>query len=168
MPKIIENLESRLMAEARRQIETIGYAATTIRSVAAGCNVGVGTVYNYFSSKDDLAAAYLLEDWNNCIDIIRAASTQTEDPKPVVQCIYQQLRLFVQRHKAVFQDKEAAASFTGSFSRYHGLLRSQLASPLESFCSSRFSANFIAEALLTWTRAGTEFEDLYSMVGKLF
>ena len=45
MPKIIENLEDRLIQEARRQIAESGYGATTIRSVAKGCGVGVGTVY---------------------------------------------------------------------------------------------------------------------------
>ena len=168
MPKIIENLESRLMAETRRQIETTGYAATTIRSVAAGCGVGVGTVYNYFSSKDDLAAAYLLEDWNTCIAAIHAASEEAEHPAPVVRSIFDQLRGFSRRHQAVFRDKAAAASFTGSFSRYHGILRSQLAAPLERFCEDSFASVFIAEALLTWTMAGKEFDELYGMICKLF
>ena len=52
MPKIIENLPERLAEEARRQIEESGFSAMTIRSVAAGCGVGVGTVYNYFPSKE--------------------------------------------------------------------------------------------------------------------
>ena len=34
MPKIIENLPQRLLEEARRQIETSGFSAMTIRSVA--------------------------------------------------------------------------------------------------------------------------------------
>ena len=43
MPKIIENLESRLIAEAKKQIEESGYGTMTIRSVAKACGVGVGT-----------------------------------------------------------------------------------------------------------------------------
>lgn len=54
MPKIIENLESRLIEEAKKQIEESGYEAVTIRSVARACGVGVGTVYNYFPSKEVL------------------------------------------------------------------------------------------------------------------
>ena len=63
MPKIIENLENRLVEEARRQAWEGGYSAVTIRSVAAACGVGVGTVYNYFPSKEYLAAGVMLEDW---------------------------------------------------------------------------------------------------------
>jgi len=63
MPKIIENLQQKLIEEARKQAEAGGYAAVTIRSVAKACGVGVGTVYNYFPSKDALLAAYMLEGW---------------------------------------------------------------------------------------------------------
>ena len=168
MPKIIENLESRLIAETRHQIETIGYAATTIRSVAAACGVGVGTVYNYFPSKDDMAATYLLKDWENCIQAIQQVSDESADPHLVVRCIYDQLRQFAQRHRPVFQDPDAAASFVGSFTRYHSLLRSQLSTPLERFFPTPFGAEFVAEALLTWTMAGKTLEEIFGMIGRLF
>ncbi len=48
MPKIIENLRERLLAEAKRQVMESGYANTTVRSIAKACGVGTGTVYNYF------------------------------------------------------------------------------------------------------------------------
>ena len=168
MPKIIKNLESKLIAEAQKQIEQAGYGATTIRSIAAGCGVGVGTVYNYFSSKDELLATYMLEDWNSCVTAINAVSRYSDAPGPVVQCIYDQLLAFAQRHQAIFRDEAAFASFAGSFGRYHALLRSQLAAPLRKFCSSDFSAEFIAESLLTWTMAEKSFDDIYGLTGKLF
>ena len=63
MPKIIENLPQRLLEEARKQCEELGYSAMTIRSVAKGCGVGVGTVYNYYPSKDALIAEVVRTDW---------------------------------------------------------------------------------------------------------
>ena len=63
VPKIIENLREKLLSEARRQVQEFGYGAVTIRSVASACNVGVGTLYNYFPSKDFLIAGVMLEDW---------------------------------------------------------------------------------------------------------
>ena len=168
MPKIIENLETRLIGEARKQIQESGYGAVTIRSVAKACGVGVGTVYNYFSSKEELVATHLLEDWKDCITAIRAVSAYSDAPRPVLLCIYDQLRDFACRHEAIFRDETAAAVFAGSFSRYHALLRSQLAEPLRKFCSGDFAAQFVSEAVLTWTMAGKPFDEIYSMMEKLF
>ena len=75
MPKIIENVRQTLLEEAKRQIKENGYAKTTIRSVAGACNVGVGTVYNYFESKDMLIATFMLEDWMECLREMKSYST---------------------------------------------------------------------------------------------
>ena len=168
MPKIIENLESKLIEEAQKQLEQTGYSSMTIRSVAKACGVGIGTVYNYFPSKDDLLATYLLSEWKDCIAAISNASHCSDSPAPVVRCIFDQLLAFARRHQAIFRDEAAAANFAGSFSRYHGLLRSQLAAPLRKFCSSDFASEFIAESLLTWSMSGKSFDDIYGMIDKLF
>ena len=168
MPKIIENLEEKLIREAMRQIGEVGYGATTIRSVASGCGVGVGTVYNYFPSKEALVAKFMLEDWRSCIAAIEAVSTYSDSPRSVVLCICDQLQLFTSRHASIFRDEAAAAGFTGSFSKYHGTLRSQLAKPLEKFCADAFTAEFIAESLLTWSSAGRDFDEIYRVIEVLF
>jgi AcrR family transcriptional regulator len=167
MPKIIENLKDRLLAEARQQIAAVGYEAVTIRSIAKGCGVGVGTVYNYFPSKESLIATHLLEDWKHSIDIIRLTAEDSETPQPVLQCIYRQLVDFAVRHQAIFRTEAAASGFAGSFSQYHDLLRSQLAAPLGKFCGSDFLAEFMAESLLTWSMAGKTFEEIYVILEKL-
>lgn len=168
MPKIIKDLESRLIEEAKKQIEESGYGAVTIRSVAKACGVGVGTVYNYFPSKDALLATYMLKDWECCITAINAVSAYSDAPQAVVRCIFDQLLAYAQLHKTIFADEAAGAAFAGSFSRYHAMLRGQLALPLRKFCQSDFAADFIAENLLTWTMAGTDFDTLYGMIRKLF
>lgn len=167
MPKIIENLQNRLIAEAKRQIVEDGYSSMTIRSVAAGCGVGVGTVYNYFSSKDELVASFMLEDWQKCVAAIQAVSMYTETHRPVLFCVYDQLQTYARDYQTLFRDDAAITNFAGSFTKYHGILRSQIAQPLRKFCSDDFTAEFAAEALLTWTMAGKEFEELYMVIDRI-
>lgn len=168
MPKILENPQPRLMAEAKQQILEKGYQAVTIRSVANGCGIGVGTVYNYFPSKDDLVAAFMLEDWNGCIRAIEEVSHDACAPQPVLQCIYGKLQAFARLYAPIMEDPAARSVFASGLGRYHGLLRQQLAKPLEKFCQTAFDAEFIAEALLTWTMVGKEFGQIENLILKLF
>jgi len=67
VPKIIENVREQLLEEAKKQISEYGYANTTIRSVANACGLGVGTVYNYFRSKEILVATFVFDEWKHYI-----------------------------------------------------------------------------------------------------
>ena len=164
MPKIIENLPQRLLEEARRQIAESGFAAMTIRSVAKGCGVGVGTVYNYYPSKEALVASFMLDDWKVCVAAIQDTADHSDSLEPVLRIIYEKLNFFIGQYDPIFQDASAAVSYTGSTSQYHRVLRTQLAKPIRKFCRDDFSAEFIAEAILTWTVAGKDFDELKAVL----
>ena len=82
--------------------------------------------------------------------------------------MFDQLTSYAQRHQAIFCDTAAASNFAGAFSRYHGLLRSQLAAPIRKYCNSDFTAEFIAESLLTWSMSGKSFDEICELLKKLF
>ncbi len=71
MPKVIENLESKLIKTAEILFIEEGYDAVNIRSIAKSSNVAVGTVYNYFSSKEELYQAVLKDSWDNTMDALQ-------------------------------------------------------------------------------------------------
>lgn len=167
MPKIIENLPQRLMEEALHQIRQDGYSAMTIRSVAKACGVGVGTVYNYYPSKDALVAAFMLEDWQQCMAAICDCSQRSDTAEPVLRSMYDNLAAFSSRYESIFRDEAAMVGFSASFSRYHSILRDQLSAPLQKFFSDPFPPSFIAEAMLVWTVSGTEFHQIFSLIQKL-
>lgn len=164
MPKIIENLEEKLVSEARRQVLENGYAALTIRSVAAGCGVGVGTVYNYFPSKEALAAGFLLEDWMDCLNRIRAAAAGA-DAEGILHAVYDELTLYLEKYDALFKD--AQATMPAPPKRYHHILRGQISKILEPCFAKTFYAEFAADALLTWTVEGKSFDELYEVIAKI-
>lgn len=164
MPKIIENISEQLMAEAKAQIAERGYKNTTIRSVASGCGVAVGTVYNYFKSKDMLIASFILKDWLECVNTISAQPK--ENRRLYLEFIHLSLRNFEKKYSSLFADRDAQAVFNSSFSERHGQLRAQLAKLILPICSGNdmFLAEFVAEALLTWTMAGRSFKDIYALL----
>ena len=170
MPKILENVREQLLNEAKAQIARAGYAKTTIRSVAQACGIGTGTVYNYFSSKEMLIASFMLEDWENCLARVKAASA--EDPEAYLQTLHEAILSFARDHTALFQDQEAGKTFAAVFPSRHARLRAQVAALVMPVVKNlpedpEFVAGFIAESLLTWTLAEVPFEKLYSQLRKL-
>ena len=171
MPKIIENVRELLLETAKEQIRLHGYRKTTIRSVASACGLGVGTVYNYFKSKDMLIATFMLEDWRKCLKEMKSHSST--DGNVALKGIYLSLQSFMQKHQALFSDIDAAKVFATVFNERHKQLREQLAEILLQVCDKSkaenkgFLAEFIAEALLTWTVEGKPFEELSSIIGLL-
>jgi AcrR family transcriptional regulator len=171
MPKIIENVREQLLAEARRQIAQRGYAQTTVRSVAGACSLGVGTVYNYFASKDVLIASFLFEDWKQHLDTM--AALPKDQPKVLLGGIYEALGEFAAQNRALFSDADAARSAAIGSSARHRMLRGQISAFILPLCELRgaqdpaFTSEFIAEALLCWSMEDAEFEKVYSLLEKI-
>ncbi len=167
MPKVLCDPRERMLLEVERLLDQGGYGAVTVRAVALGCGVSIGTVYNYFPSKEALIAQYLLEDWHMRIHAIEAVSRTAQTPRPVAEAIYQQLIAYANAHGSVFRAEAAKPIFVGSFGQYHGLLRRQLASPLRPFCRSDFEADFLSEALLTWSMAEKAFQEIWDLLSPI-
>ncbi len=168
MPKIIENVREQLLCEAKRQIAERGYANTTIRSVAGECSLAVGTVYNYFKSKDMLVASFMIEDWFECLAKIESQSTQ--DARVRLRSIYDGIGEFASKYQSIFQDQSAAKSFLSAFNERHKQLRAQLSRLILPICEAEnavFACEFAAEALLTWTMAGEDFEKIAPLLMKI-
>ena len=174
MPKIIENARGLIIDEAKRQIEECGYENVTIRSIAKGCSLGLGTFYNYFKSKDKLIATFLLEDWQERIGRICEQSREESDPIKVIKSIHNELCEFIEKNKGIFTSPEAIKSFNNTVSSYHKLLRTQIAEPIYNtlveaggYENCGFLSHFIAEAVLTWSVAKKNFDELEPIFSKI-
>lgn len=162
MPKIIENIKEQIVEEAKRQLFENGYAKTTIRSVATACGIGVGTIYNYFPSKDMLISAFMLEDWRSCISRMR--KLKTSDKLKFLEGVHDCLKDFVSQYSFLFNDKDASAAYFAVFTERHAQLRGVLADIIMPVCADgnyedpRFVAEHIAESVLYWMLEDVPFE----------
>ncbi|MBO5715372.1 MAG: TetR/AcrR family transcriptional regulator [Clostridia bacterium] len=174
MPKIIENVRELIIEEARKQIEENGYDNVTIRSIARGCKLGLGTFYNYFKSKDVLIATYLLKDWAGRLEIINDMSDKTDEPMQLVKVINEQINGFMLENATVFTAHGAIKAFQSSVGDYHKRLIEQISAPIYKVChrgnyeNAEFLSQFVAEAILTWTVAKKTFEEFAPVMSKLF
>ncbi len=170
MPKIIDHLEEQIREAAKDQVLNLGYDKTTIRSVAKKCGIGVGTVYNYFSSKEELVASFMIEDWHTALGSMKALSTQ--DPEAFLRGIHLSLLSFINAYRPLFS--QAGAYPSGSvFAERHRQLCDVLGGIILPLCSKtsepdpEYLSVFLAEALLSRTMRGDDFEQIYGVLKRL-
>lgn len=68
MRKKDETLREQLLGCAREIMAEHGPQAVSIRALAQRAGIAVGTIYNYFSDKDDLLLALTEEYWNRAME----------------------------------------------------------------------------------------------------
>ena len=174
MPKIIENLQEKITEEVKKQVREKGYSKLTIRSVAKALNIGTGTVYNYFSSKENMVASYMSLEWHETFNAMKEKTKDLEDPFKTIEIVFYELLNFSFANKELFSDPEALKSFGMVYMEKHKMLRKQIASLFEfSFAKKAKNKNeylteFLAEALLSWLMEGKPCLEFIDTIQPLF
>lgn len=174
MPKIIDGLQKQILKEAKYQTFKNGYSKMTIRSVAKACDIAVGTIYNYFPSKEFLTASFILLDWIPVEKEIQRQCEISTEPMEVLQGVYSSLERFISDYRSLFEDKSALQSASAMFQIRHQELRHRLARLIQDVCMkkaktpSEFLPEFIAEAFLAWSIEAQSFTDLRNILEPLF
>ena len=160
MPKIIDNVRERAITEAREILLQKGYKDLTIRQITEKLNIAPGTFYNYFPSKEYLAACIMLEDWH---ELTRNFETEIpgHSPEEVFTGLLGLVRTFTLRYVPAWQEYEKHSSSQAMIHQYHGTLIKQLAGymyrviPAEQREKEPWLAETLAELIL---RFGSDIE----------
>ena len=164
-------LREQIQAEAKRQMITLGYSKTTIRSVATACKIGVGTMYNYFHSKDELITSFMLEDWKKTVSEMENA--EGSEPREFFRQMQKALAGYIRKYESLFRDKDAIRAFAEVFTERHMQLRTMMAQLIMPVCSEtddedrRFLAEHIAESIIRWSMEDMPFDKQYKIIQKL-
>jgi AcrR family transcriptional regulator len=89
-----QDRERRILVAARRLFDRSGYAKTSMEDVAERAGLAVGTLYNYFRSKDDLLLAIMQREADRLLRI--AEGILANPPDDVVVAIAAMADLFVE------------------------------------------------------------------------
>ena len=111
MPKNIENVKEDILLVTRELLKETGYTELNIRKIASTCGIATGTLYNYYSSKNEIISEILQSDWNLMLrridHCLRTPVTSIEK----INVIYNQLQIFMNSiHGRWFQTYPANTS----------------------------------------------------------
>ncbi len=166
MPKVIDNIRGRAISEAREILIREGYAALTIREIARRLGIGLGTIYNYFPSKEYLAAGVMLEDWQELTKDF--AELHAGHPaEQVVEDLFSLIQTFTRRYDPAWREYEQKGGSRSMVLQYHGMLAEQFAGYIRKALPSGqqerepYLARFLAEITI---RFGSDVSMTYGMI----
>lgn len=170
MPKILDSIKEKALAEAGRILLSEGYRALTVRRVAETLGIGVGTLYNYFPSKDHLVAGVMLDNWQGAVHAFEAEG-KSGDAREVIRRLFSLVQTFSERYQTVW-DQYAEQGESGRMRRqYHNVLVEQLAGYIAEALPSGaedWLAAFLAELVLRFASDGrSAYEAIGEAVEKL-
>ena len=157
MPKKLDNIREKAIAETRVVLEEQGFELLAMRDIAKKCGVAVGTMYNYFPSKEYLTGCVVLEDWESIYDQMLSVAASAGGIGQGLQGIFELMCEFVMQHQYLtsFDRREATGKF--DFSQRHLVLLKQIEALLQML-QKRFGysvedsiTTFMAESILNFS-----------------
>ena len=90
-----------ILKNSRVLMQQQGWAAVSIRSVAAACGVSVGSIYNYFDSKADLMGATIESVWREIFHQ-QEDMAKLEDTQACIRWIYERMQYGCKKYPGFF------------------------------------------------------------------
>ena len=95
MPKIYDDLKETILNEAKVIILAKGYSKLSMREVAKASGIAVGTIYNYFPTKDTLMSELMYRYWLEFVAAIQQAEQEDCELFAKFKKIYNLLESFL-------------------------------------------------------------------------
>ena len=126
MPKIIEDVENRILRSARQRLLGGDLSSFSARGIAEDCGIAVGTIYNYYRDKESLMAAIMAQDWQAELEKAGEAVAAAPDVEAGVLCLCEAMRRFSSLYESVWTAYPTGEGFGSLYRARHKLLLSQI------------------------------------------
>jgi AcrR family transcriptional regulator len=140
MPKNLNNIREDILSVTRNLIKETGYSDLNIRKIASECGVATGTVYNYYSSKNQIIGEILLNEWNLMLRRIDQNTKVVPEIIDKLEIMFNELSNFmINVHGAWFQTHPVNNKLNMDVSRIkekNKILRNQISERICLFFSS--------------------------------
>ncbi|MCQ2489073.1 MAG: TetR/AcrR family transcriptional regulator [Clostridia bacterium] len=175
MPKVIKDLDKKIIEVATKQLFEKGYAKMTMRSISDECGIAVGTLYNYYKSKDVIVADVMLVDWSSMIKSVSSSCLTAASIHDAFKYLYDGVISFSDKYTPVWHEYGNEVSIRQKMPDKFDLLTSQLAGILNEVLvrchdeKDEFISVFLAEVILNAaTKHGLEYSDVSRVLHRMF
>lgn len=173
MPKIIPELRASLIQAARKSLLENGPHDISIRELARECGTAVGTIYNYFPSKEALIAEAMMNDWLECVRGMRESANAEDQPLNAVRATAAALRKFTSRYQPMWKQYADEWKSMHSLENRHNQIIAEIADAVKETLV-RFGLLYdpclpdvIAELLLLASRTKDGFEKITPVMKRI-
>ncbi|MDD4402054.1 MAG: TetR/AcrR family transcriptional regulator [Desulfitobacteriaceae bacterium] len=104
IPKTIKDPMVLIQNQARDILYNEGYKDFSIRKIAKASGVSVGTIYNYFSTKEELLVCLMMEYWEKYYDGLEQIDREEKGIFVKIQRMSEELNAFVRTFQQVWLD----------------------------------------------------------------
>ena len=104
MPKIIENIRENILENGKKMLLDGNYKDFNLRNLAKNCGLGLGTFYNYFSGKEELAYHIFKNDWDKTLKLVDDLIHHNISFKEKLFKIYVSLDTFLGQYMKIFRE----------------------------------------------------------------
>lgn len=132
MPKILDQMRDKILECAKNRLFEEGVNNFSLRDIAKDCDIAVGTIYNYFKSKELLIATIMLEDWKNILNKMDEGFINVCSIEEGFLLMYHSMQEFIQIYENIWS--QSNASKNTSYSR-HDLLQEQIKTRVDNLLS---------------------------------
>lgn len=174
MPKALPGVRSTIMEASRKQLFEGGYGAMTLRSVAAECGISIGTIYHYFSSKDELILTLVNEKWLNALSALSEKCITAASARDAIQWVYDELSAFFVFLSRILNDLPAGSYELFSPNNHRAKKQEQLTRLLQPVTDrfarvkNPFLCGFVCDAIIFEVENRRPFMDFYSVISVFF
>lgn len=108
MPKKLLNVKEDILIATRKLLSEKGYGRFDVRSIASCCGIAVGTLYNYYKSKQEIVEEILNTEWSMMFRRIEQGTKTEVDLIDRLEIIYTELGILMKDiHNMWFQNASA-------------------------------------------------------------
>ncbi|QNU67742.1 TetR/AcrR family transcriptional regulator [Ruminiclostridium herbifermentans] len=179
MPKNLSNVKEDILLVTRQLLKDTGYTSLSIRQIAAKCGVALGTVYNYYNSKNEIVAEILGNEWNLMLRKIEQQTKAYAKAIDKLEIVFNELKYFMNNVHGFWFDTYPMGNDTNmsvcEIKEKKLLLRNQLSEKIYSFIvldklntdEARNICNTISVILIAYSNDNIDFCILKSSLSAL-